>query len=190
MGFFSSILGGAARLAGRFFGVGAAPAATRAVTPFIARPGAAALGRTPSLAGRVVRGVGAAAVAGGAFAAGDVALSALLDGPGDGAVVGGAAVGAGCPGGATGNIVTTLVVTRNAMGDIICTRRLRGSPHLMNSDLIVAKRVRRVASSLAQKLVPKTRKQSKAARLTEAVQDAVMRRVTQDAACPTGSAHA
>ena len=188
MGFFSSILGGAARIAGRFFGVGA-PIATRGaarVLPFVGPP-------VPrSLLGRAARGLGAAAAAGGAFAAGDVALSALLDG-GDGqplAIAGGGAVGAGCPGGATGNIVTTLVITRNAAGQIICSRRLRGSPHLMNSDLIVAKRVRRVASSLAQKLVPRTRKQSKAARLTEAVQDAVMRRVTQDAACPTGTAHA
>lgn len=187
MGFFSSLIGGAASLAGRFLGI--APAAATSV---IARPGAQALAAAarPSLLRRAVTGLGTAAAAGGAFAAGDVALSALLDGGDDGAIVGGAAVGAGCPGGATGNIVTTLIITRNAAGEIICTRRRRGSPHLMNSDLIIAKRVRRVASSLAQKLVPKTRKQSKAARLTEAVQDAVMRRVTQDAACPTGSAHA
>lgn len=183
MGFFSSLVKA---------GVGAIGGAIRGFTG-AAAPTARLLTRaapivTRSPLARVGLGLGSALAAGGAFAVGDVALSSLLDGPDDGtplAATGGAGVGGGCPGGASGNIVTTLIVTRNAAGQIICTKRRRGSPHLMNSDLIIAKRVRRVASSLANKLVPRTRKQSKAAKLTEAVQDAVMRRVSQDAACPT-----
>lgn len=186
MGFFGGLLRGAVGIARSIFAPATVATAARVL------PAAARVAPIVTRGGRIARGLAGAVAAGGAFAAGDIALSSLLDGGGDGQAlaIGGGAVGAGCPGGANGNIVTTLVITRNAAGEIICSRRLRGSPHLMNSDLIVAKRVRRVASSLAAKLVPRTRKQSKAARLTEAVQDAVMRRVSQDAACPPSSAHA
>lgn len=186
MGFFSGLLRGAVGIARSIFAPATVATAARVL------PAAARVAPIVTRGGRIARGLAGAVAAGGAFAAGDIALSSLLDG-GDGgtlAIAGGGAVGAGCPGGATGNIVTTLVITRNAAGEIICSRRLRGSPHLMNSDLIVAKRVRRVAGELAQKLVPRIRKQSKTSKLTEAIQDSVMRRVAQDAACPPSSAHA
>jgi len=83
----------------------------------------------------------------------------------------------------TKNIVTTLVQTRNALGQLIRTETLRGAPFLMKTDITAAKRVHKKFVKLGQKLPRRTVKQSTAAKLTEAIQDKAMQQI-MGPSCP------
>jgi len=168
MGFFGDLISGAGRLVRGFLGVPAAAAAApvaRAIAPAIARGG--------TRLGRVGRAVGGAVGLGGAFAVGEAGVGALI-GDGDG--------GGGGVGGNGRTFRRTIVQTVNREdGAVIRQEVRRGAPFLMRRDVIVAKRVFRMASKLHGKLPRRTVRQSRVKALTDRVVESALDR----AACPT-----
>lgn len=168
MGFFSSLLSIGKRIFTAVTGIGGTPTAQRF--------GRAAVAGT-SRVSRVAR-AGAGLVAGGAaFGLG----TSIFDGGGGG---GGVAAGVG------GNGETfrrTIVQTIRADdGVIIRELILRGAPHLMQHDLVVAKKVFRLSSKLHQKMPKRTVRTSRLKLLTQQViENALENRLTPQAlACP------
>jgi len=148
MGFFSSLLNIGKRLLG-IAPAAAAPVATR----FGPRAAAVARRAAPIIAGGVAGGAG--------FAVGE----SIFGGTG--------AVGVPITAGAGGNGETfrrTIVQTiRSDDGVVIKNVILRGAPHLMQHDLVVAKKVFRLSSKLHQKLPKRTVKTSRIKLLTQQV---------------------
>jgi len=156
MGFFKTAFGLATRVAGAIFN----PAATAG------RAAAAVVTRGPlARAGRFARtNIVPAAVAGGTFGAADIAIQSAL---GDAAVAGPAAA----MGGGNGQLRTvTVVTTVDNAGMVVRRRVLKGSPHLMNRDLVIAKRVLRTAGKLGRKFSRKTREVSQTKQLMSVIQ--------------------
>jgi len=166
MGFFSKLLGTVAGVAGRFLGVPAVGAVRQAVVAPAARALAAggAAGRVlaRSRVGRGALALGGAAALGGAFAGGEALAAGAIDDDGVG-IVGGNGL----------TVRRTIVQTINRQtGEVVRARVLRGAPFIMRHDIIVAKRVIRMASKLGRtKGLRHTVKQSVASQLTEAIRD-------------------
>lgn len=165
MGFFGNVFRGITGAIKGFLGVPAraAPAARFVGGRAAAQPTRRALAR-----------LGGAAALGGAFAGGDLAVGALAGG-GD---IGG-------DGGVGGNGRTfrrTIIQTIDSdSGEVLKQRVRRGSPFLMRTDVIVAKRVFRMATKLHGKLPRRTVRQSRVKALTDRVVESALDR----AACPT-----
>jgi len=158
MGFFDTAFKVAARVVGAVTGLGGAPQRAQVAAAVAAR-GPRSLAQR---AGRFARtNIVPAAVAGGTFGAADVAIQAALgDGP---------AAAAG--GGGNGQLRTvTVVTTVDNAGMIVRRRVLKGSPHLMNRDLVIAKRVLRTAGKLGRKFSRKTREVSQTKQLLGVIQ--------------------
>lgn len=98
-----------------------------------------------STAAGVVRGVGTIA----AGTAAGIGVASLFDGDEEATGTGGES-----------NRTRTIVQTINPAGQVVRQRVLRGTPHLMNRDLMVAKRVFRVSQELHGKLPRRTVKES------------------------------
>lgn len=163
-----SFIGGLIKVGGSllrgFFG--GAPAAAAAAAPAVVTRAA------PSLIRRALP-----VIAGGAlFGAADVATQAALS-------AGGGEITAA--GGGNGRLRTvTTVVTFDDDGNVVRRRILKGSPHLMNRDLVTAKRVLRVANKLGRKFSRKTREVSQTKQLLSVIQQkAISRALGVD--CPT-----
>ncbi|MFQ5937757.1 MAG: hypothetical protein ACE5LB_15240 [Acidiferrobacterales bacterium] len=166
MGFFSKILGSAAKIAGRFFGFGGAPAAPvqRAIGA-----GGSLVRRGARFVGRGAAALGGAAAVGGAFQAG----SELVEGDG---VVGGVVGGNGV------SFRRTLVQTVDRRtGQVVRTEVLRGRPYLMQRDVQIAKRVFRQSRALEGRLPKKRVRQSRRSMLHQAVEERVLQSVARSA---------
>ena len=159
MGFLSSIgraIGGVARFAGRALGI---------------LPPAAQTLPSPGIVGRTVRTVAPVAAGAALGAAGVAALSESEQ----------AMVRMGGNGRQT--TITTVTTIDNQTGQAVSRKVLRGSPYLMNRDLVVAKRVLRTAGKLGRKFSRKTREPSKMKQLTDAIQDKALRQALGVAGC-------
>ncbi len=175
MGFFSSLLNIGKRVLGGILGGGAAPAAAQAIPTTARFAGAAASG--VSRAGRVIR-TGAGLLAGGAvFGVGESIFS------GDGG--GGAALAA--TGGNGDSVRRTIVQTiRKSDGVITKQEILRGGPHLMQHDLVIAKRVFRLASKLHSRMPRRTVRVSRQKMLmAQVVENALEQKMCPPLPCPT-----
>jgi hypothetical protein len=92
----------------------------------------------------------------------------------------------GAPGGNGRFARQTIVQTVDTMtGQVVKEKVLPGSPHLMNKDLVAAKRVMRITGKLGGRFGRRVRAPSKAKMVTEAVQDAIINRVGHTLACPS-----
>jgi len=169
MGFFGSLIkagvgaiGGAIR---GFTGAAAPVAAATVRAPLSIASRAATLGR------RALPIVGAGAL----FGAADLATQAAL-GAGGGEI--------SAMGGGNGRLRTvTTVITFDDEGTVVRRRVLKGSPHLMNRDLVTAKRVLRVAGKLGRKFSRKVREPSQTKMLLSVIQQkAIEKALTPD--CP------
>lgn len=174
MGFFSRLISGAGKILGGILGIGGA---TAAAVPRIAT-------RAAPLARRIGGVVIPGAVAGGAFALGEAALAGTglqraQVGPGA-AMVGG---------NGERTTFTTVTTVLNATGEIIASRQLRGSPFLMNVDLVTFKRVGRSLRKGARRAGVRAPRQSTTAFLTEQIQEQALKRALFGQLCPTGSSH-
>ncbi len=171
MGFFSRLVQGAGRLLGGLFGGGAAPAAAVAARPAPAAAGLIARGTTrglfPALGG---------VAAGGALLAGGQALLG-----GDGAAIRG--------GNGMRTTFTVVTTVDNDTGQVIAQRQLRGSPFLMNADLVTFKRVGRSLRKGARRAGVRAPRQSTTAFLTEQIQEQALKKALFGQLCPTGSSH-
>ncbi len=168
MGFFDSILNIGKRILGiGSGGTAAAGARVAARTGQVVRAGA---GRgAAAAAGRVGRALGGAAALGGAFAVGESIFS-----PDQAAVAG--------MGGNGQTFRRTIVLTiRSDDGVIVRRKVLEGSPHIMNKDIQIAKRVFRASTKLGARLPKKTIRRSRRSMLT----DQVMENALERASCPT-----
>jgi len=172
VGFFDNIL----RIGGRLLGLGA-PAAARAaprVLPAAGRVVRPGLGRA---IGRGAAAVGGALGLGGAFAIGESIFTPEQQD----------AVGADGLGGNGMTFRRTIVLTiRSADGVIVRQKVLEGSPHIMNKDIQIAKRVFRASTKLGARLPKKVVKRSRRSMLT----DQVMENALERASCPPAHAHA
>jgi len=180
MGFFSSIIGGATRAIGAFLGA-PAPAPVQQVQQLAPIP---RVGQTffPTASG----GPGPAAHIVPSNGRGVKFRSEL--GPG-GKTGGFGRTGSMCPGGNGQIRKMTIVQSINDEGDVVCEEVLRGAPHLMNRDLAIAKRVKKVASKLGVKFSTKTREPSKRKMLLDVVESRAIENALVGA-CPTnGSSH-
>ena len=141
--------------------VGALPGAvampTRGFSGMGARAGA--LRRGVPIAGAGVAGVGAG-----------LAAASMID-PETGQPLMG--------GGGNGRYTTYTTVTTidNATGETVRQKMYRGSPYLMNRDLVAAKKVMRTAGKLGRRFGSRVRTPSKAKQLTDAVVDRAMQNV-------------
>ncbi len=162
MGFFSNLLGFGKKVIGGLLGI--APAAKK-IKPAVTKVAAVARrGAVPLAAGTV--GLGAGLLAG------------------DGAVD---AAGRPIGGGVGGNGLTftrTIVQSVDARdGTVLRQQVLQGSPHLMNRDLAVAKRVFRLAGKLHRRMPKRTVRMSRAKLLTQQVVENALERAALP--CPT-----
>lgn len=160
MGFFSSILGTAARVAGTFLGV--TPAAAPVVAPIVSRG---------------PRAISALGAVGGLAAAGTGFVNPLTGLPDAAAIARATAIAAQRSGGGAlsigGNgreVTTTVVTTVDAAGTVLRTKVLKGSPFLMNRDLAIARRVDRVLGKAARKNAARRRGPSKRTQILDAIE--------------------
>jgi len=166
VGFFSNILNIGKRLLG-FGGAAAAPARA------IATRGPVSVGMRSRIgaAGRGARAIGGAVALGGGFALGESIFA-----PGEEGMAGIAGVG--------GNGQTfrrTIVLTIRADDGVIIRRKvLEGSPHIMNKDIQIAKRVFRASTKLGGRLPKKVVRRSRKSMLM----DQVMENALERASCP------
>jgi len=176
MGFFSNLLRTGARLLG-FSAPAPARAAARVAPRVVPRVfPAGPVGTRGSRIGRAAVVAGGTVLAGAGFAIGDQVVGALTDG-------GGGVMGEG------GNGETfrrTIVQTiRSDDGVLVKQVILRGAPHLMQHDLVVAKKVFRLSSKLHQRLPKRTVKTSRIKLLTQQVlENALEARIAPLALCP------
>ncbi len=169
MGFFSNLLS----IGKRILGIGApaaAPAAARAI---------------PAVSGFTARGVRAGA---GRFAragAGAVGLGAGFA-VGESIFAGDGGGGLAAVGGNGDSFRRTIVQTiRASDGVLIRQEVLRGGPHLMQHDLVVAKRVFRLASKLHAKMPRRTVRVSRQKLLMQqVVENALEQKMCPPALCP------
>lgn len=163
MGFFSSLLRGVGRVATSFLGI-TAPAAA-AAAPIVRRAAASPIVRR---VGRGALALGGAAALGGAFAGGEALAGGGFEGD-----------GTGVSGGNGLTFRRTVVETINReSGDVVRVQVLRGAPFIMRHDIIVAKRVIRMASKLGRtKGLRHTVRQSVASQLTEEIKDQALAQV-------------
>jgi len=170
MGFFSSLLGIGKKIIGGFLG---APAAGTARV--LARPAArAGLGR----GARIAR-TGAGLVAGGAaFGLGE----SIFAGDGDGGQL-------AAQGGNGDSFRRTIVQTIRASDGVITRQEiLRGGPHLMQHDLVIAKRVFRLAGKLHAKMPRRTVRVSRQKLLMQQViENALEQKMCPPLPCPPRS---
>lgn len=176
MGWFSNIIGPVLKVgAGVFLG----EAAAEAVGSFLGEEPAMQIEKAATVS---VAGTGAAGIRGvpigdvqAALAAGRTIVPsvAIAGTPGARPIVAGGAIAIA----GTKNIVTTIVETRNATGQLIRTETLKGAPFLMKTDIVAAKRVHKKFVKLGQKLPRRTVQQSQASKLTEAIQDKAMQQI-------------
>jgi len=172
MGFFSNLLNIGKRIIGGILGGGAAPAAA-VVAPIARRVVPTAVSRV----GRIGR-AGAGLLAGGAvFGIGE----SIFAGDGGG---GGTALAA--MGGNGDSFRRTIVQTIRASDGVITRQEiLRGGPHLMQHDLVVAKRVFRLASKLHAKMPRRTVRVSRQKMLMQqVVENALEQKMCPPALCP------
>lgn len=165
MGFFSSLLGIGKVL---LRGAGILPPAAIKAPASIALPVADRARRAAAAAAR--RRTGAIAAGAGA---GGLGLG-LLAGDGDMAGTGGV--------GGNGRTFTRTIVQSvdSETGDVLRQEVRKGTPHLMNNDLAIAKRVFRLSSKLSRRLPKKIVRMSRAKMLTQQVVENALER----ASCP------
>jgi len=85
---------------------------------------------------------------------------------------------AGCPSGK--NTVITTVQTFDRDGSLVRSKSTRGSPFLMNVDIVTAKRVFRLVAKASGRLPRKMIKEGKTKQLTDAVMDKALANVITD----------
>ncbi len=167
MSFFGNLLNIGKRLLG-IGGAAAAPAAARALP-------AATRAVTRTGFGRGI-GVGARQLGGAVALGGGFALGESIFSGDDGEAAGITGVG--------GNGQTfrrTIVLTIRASDGVIIRRKvLEGSPHLMNKDIQIAKRVFRTSTKLGGRLPKKVVRRSRKSMLM----DQVMENALERASCP------
>jgi len=174
MGFFSKLVGVATGIVRSFIG---APAPS-VVARTIVAPARAALARGAAAGRRFVK---PALFAGAGAGAGAIAASG-----GDGEFFGpGGAPGIMAAGGNGVSFRRTIVQTVDrASGQITQERVLRGSPFIMRHDIVVAKRVIRMASKLGNvKGLRHTVQQGIASQITQAVKRKVLQTVVEGVKC-------
>jgi len=172
MGFFSNLLNIGKRVIGGLLGGGAPAAAAVAPVATIAR-------RTVGTTARRVLGTGAGLVAGGAaFGVGESIFS------GDG---GGGGTQLAAMGGNGDSFRRTIVQTIRASDGVITRQEvLRGGPHLMQHDLVIAKRVFRLAGKLHAKMPRRTVRVSRQKMLMQQViENALEQKMCPPLPCPT-----
>jgi len=176
VGFFSSLLSIGKRVIGGLLGTTAAPAA-RAIAPVTSiAAGAARLGGTR--AGRVIRTGAGLVGAGAAFGVGESIFA------GDGGGGGGQLAAMGGNG---DSFRRTIVQTIRASDGVITRQEvLRGGPHLMQHDLVIAKRVFRLAGKLHAKMPRRTVRVSRQKMLMQQViENALEQKMCPPLPCPT-----
>jgi len=175
VGFFSSLLNIGKRVLSVFTGTPAA-AATRAIVPSASVQQIGVAATRAGAIGRVGR-AGAGLVAGGA--AFGLGQSIFDDGGGDGGQL--AAMG-----GNGDSFRRTIVQTIRASDGVITRQEiLRGGPHLMQHDLVVAKRVFRLASKLHAKMPRRTVRVSRQKMLMQqVVENALEQKMCPPLPCP------
>jgi len=164
--FFGNLLNIGKRLLGIGGGAAAAAPAAAAIVPRVTAGAGSAAARAAARAARA--GAGAVALGGG-FALGESIFSGD-----DGAAVEGV--------GGNGNTFRrTIVLTIRASDGVIVRRKvLEGSPHLMNKDIQIAKRVFRTSTKLGGRLPKKVVRRSRKSMLM----DQVMENALERASCP------
>lgn len=109
------------------------------------------------------------------------AVAARAAGGAIAAVAGGPIVTTGFGGGSGGFSTRTTVETMDLRtGSIVRTKTLPGSPFLMNSEILAAKRVFKKSAALERRIPHKTRKQSATSQLKDAAIDAALRHTLED----------
>lgn len=161
MGFFSSLISGIGKVVGVVGrAVGILPAAAAAVAAPVARVAAPIVRAAPRALVTAARIAAPAAVAGAAFAVGERILAPSGLAAGGGAITGG--------NGRTMR-VTRVATIDLATGEVIRTEDFKGAPFLMRNDVLIAKRVFRMASKLHGRMPARTRKQSLASTLKDKI---------------------
>lgn len=169
VGFFSSVL----NIGRRLLGIAAPVAAP------VARVAAPIARRVAPIARRGAAVVGGGIAAGAGFAVGE----SVFGGDGGGVL----SAAGGMVGGNGETFRRTIVQTIRADdGVVIKNVFLRGAPHLMQHDLVVAKKVFRLSTKLHQKMPKRTVRTSRIKLLTQQVlENALEGRLTPQAAlCP------